>query len=87
LSRHPPCSHFLELQHVVDDVVSWTMTDVQHDAHLVHHNATVFPDDTFNLLNCLQRYDSVGLARSRSICHSRHAILKLPTPFIHLLQR
>jgi hypothetical protein len=22
LSRHPPCSHFLELQHVVDDVVS-----------------------------------------------------------------
>jgi hypothetical protein len=85
LSRNPPyrhCGTAARTSWVIWWAKPWLMS--QYGGHIVHHNATVFLDDTFNLRNCL--LDSVGLARSRSICHTTHTLLKLPTPFIHLLQ-
>jgi hypothetical protein len=64
LPRHPPCRHSVELQYVMDGMVSWTMTDVQQGSHFIHLNTTVFPNDTFSLRNCLQCYDFVGFVYS-----------------------
>jgi hypothetical protein len=47
----------------------------------------VFFDDMFNLQNGLWHYKSFGLSQSRSICHTRQAILRFPTAFVHLLQQ
>jgi hypothetical protein len=40
----------VEVQDVLDNMVSWTKTDVQHGVHFVHLNAKVFPNDEFSRL-------------------------------------
>jgi hypothetical protein len=42
LSMHYPCKHFVELQNVMGDTVTWNMMDVQHGGHFAHLNVTVF---------------------------------------------
>jgi hypothetical protein len=45
-----PCRLFVELQHVMDNMVSWTMTDAQHGGPLsTLTQRKVFPHDVFCL--------------------------------------
>jgi hypothetical protein len=39
----------MELQHAMNDLVIWTITDVHHSSHFVYLNATVFPNDALSL--------------------------------------
>jgi hypothetical protein len=87
LSRHLPCRHLTDLQHFVDHKVSWTMTDIQHGSHFMHLDTEVHVDGTFSIHSCLQCYNSVALAQMSHICDNGHHILKIPTTFVHLLQR
>jgi len=87
LSRHLPCRHLIDLQHFVGHKVSETMTDIQHGSHFIHLDTVVHVDGTFSIHSCLQCYNSVGLAQMSYICDTGHHILKIPTTFVHLLQR
>jgi len=63
------------------------MTDIQHGSHFIHLDTVVHLHGTFSIHSCLQCYNSVGLAQVSYICDTGHHILKIPTTFIHLLQR
>jgi hypothetical protein len=45
--EHPSCGHFGKLRQILGAMLSWTRIDFQYGGHIVHPNATVFPNDGF----------------------------------------
>ena len=41
MSKPPPCKHFVDLQHIADDMVSFTTTDVSPSC-MLPVNAAIF---------------------------------------------
>jgi hypothetical protein len=70
----------------MDNMVCWSMTNIQTCGYFIHCYATILLHNCFNRCNCLQCHYSVCLTRSRTVCYRTNAVHELLIPFIHLLQ-
>ena len=73
------------LQNIMDDMVCWSMTNIQICGYFIHCYAAIFLHDGFNCCNGLWCHYSAFPDRSRRICYRTNAVHELPSPLAHLL--